>query len=370
MRTRARRAFAPEAGELVLDVTREGPERFRMNVVLRVGGGPGEQLVPVRFIGSPGHGIVCVELSDVDGGLKPERWRIRLVGSSGQRSPAQRMLLDGERIAIPATELDRFAAELCPGLRHIAPVVSCDGSFVPPTVSAPSLALRAEHGPETLVTLGWEWEYKVGDSGPRVLSTTRAMPPGFATTPPSGSDSRRPRSTSPDSRGCRCSMRAAARRAGRRRSWGLESLRFVTEVLPLVTERPELRVGVSGSRRTTATSATRSIGVSTDEIAGERDWFDLGVTISVEGRELPFAEVFASLPGGESRMLLDDGAHFSLAIPASSRLRRLIEEARALIDSPRRRCGSAATRRTCGRSWRSASSRADRAVAADGRRRC
>ena len=60
------------------------------------------------------------------------------------------------------------------------------------------------------------------------------------------------------------------------------------------------------SPRTTATSATRStIGVSTADIAGERDWFDLGVTISVEGRELPFAEVFAALASGESHMLLD-----------------------------------------------------------------
>ena len=76
------------------------------------------------------------------------------------------------------------------------------------------------------------------------------------------------------------------------------------------------------------------IGVSTAEIAGERDWFDLGVTVSVEGRELPFAEVFVVLASGQSHLLLDDGAHFSLLDPRLQSLRQLIEEARTLQDSP------------------------------------
>jgi SNF2 family DNA or RNA helicase len=58
------------------------------------------------------------------------------------------------------------------------------------------------------------------------------------------------------------------------------------------------------------------------------------VSIAVEGRELPFAEVFTALAGGESHMLLEDGAHFSLLEPRLQELRRLIEEARALSDSP------------------------------------
>ena len=39
------------------------------------------------------------------------------------------------------------------------------------------------------------------------------------------------------------------------------------------------------------------IGVSTDEVAGDNDWFDLGVTITVEGREVPFTDVFTALAG-------------------------------------------------------------------------
>jgi len=65
----------------------------------------------------------------------------------------------------------------------------------------------------------------------------------------------------------------------------------------------------------------------------ESDWFDLGVTISVDGHELPFAEVFRALASGETHLLLADGAHFSLLTPGLQELRRLIEEAGALTDS-------------------------------------
>lgn len=76
------------------------------------------------------------------------------------------------------------------------------------------------------------------------------------------------------------------------------------------------------------------IGVSTADVAGERDCFDLGVTVSADGRELRFAEVFTALAGGESHVLLADGTRFSLLSPRLQSLRQLIEEARGLADSP------------------------------------
>jgi hypothetical protein len=115
---------------------------------------------------------------------------------------------------------------------------------------------------------------------------------------------------------------------------GLESMRLTTEDLPRLAQLPGVAVEVAGEPadyRDVADSL--EIGVSTADIAGERDWFDLGVTIRVEGRELPFAEVFAALASGESDLLLEDGAHFSLLEPRLQSLRHLIEEARALTDS-------------------------------------
>jgi SNF2 family DNA or RNA helicase len=69
-------------------------------------------------------------------------------------------------------------------------------------------------------------------------------------------------------------------------------------------------------------------------VVGDTDWFDLGVRITVEDREVPFAEVFAALAAGESHLLLPDGAYFALDKPQLQGLRVLIEEARALQDAP------------------------------------
>ena len=40
---------------------------------------------------------------------------------------------------------------------------------------------------------------------------------------------------------------------------------------------------------------------------GETDWFDLGVTITVEGRQVPFLDVFLALSRGEPHLLLPTG---------------------------------------------------------------
>ena len=99
--------------------------------------------------------------------------RLRLVRLAGTAPPQlQRMLLAGERLEIPAGELDRFAVEICPALRHVATVSSADGSFTPPEISEPSLVLRASYGAEHALELDWAWAYRIG-------SQTRQVPLGI-----------------------------------------------------------------------------------------------------------------------------------------------------------------------------------------------
>ena len=75
------------------------------------------------------------------------------------------------------------------------------------------------------------------------------------------------------------------------------------------------------------------IAVTADAVAGETDWFDLGVTVSVEGKQIPFVSVFTALVSGQSHLLLADGAYFALDKPELVKLRQLIDEARALTDA-------------------------------------
>jgi len=110
---------------------------------------------------------------------------------------------------------------------------------------------------------------------------------------------------------------------------------FTTEVLPLLSALDGVEVSVSGTVPAyREASDSLRIGVSAGELDGEPDWFDLGITVTVEGREVPFAELFVALASGQSHMLLPDGAYFSLDKPELATLARLISEARALRDKP------------------------------------
>ena len=326
-----------DGGELVLDVTRDGTRRWSVAAVLHVGGGPAPELVPVRFIGREAHGLVCADVSDFEAGTEPEGWRVRLVRLARAAAPQlERMLLGGEVLAVPEAAIDRFAQELCPALQRIAPVISSDGSFEPPLVSEPSLVLQARYGAGTEVEVGWAWAYQVGTSSRREPLAFDERAAGFR-----------------DPHAERALLRAAALRESGLERLGLldhegrppqgpptalrghGALVLSTEVLPGLAELPGLVVEVGGEPpdyRDVSESLT--ISVSTDELAGERDWFDLGITISIEGREVPFVEVFTALALGQPWLLLDDGAYFSLADPRLAALARLIEEARAIADAP------------------------------------
>jgi SNF2 family DNA or RNA helicase len=116
---------------------------------------------------------------------------------------------------------------------------------------------------------------------------------------------------------------------------GMDTMRFTTELLPLLADQPGVAVEITGNPADYREAGdSLRIGVSADEVAGETDWFDLGVTITVEGRQVPFTNVFVALSRGESYLLLPDGAYFSLQKPELQALARLIEEARTLQDSP------------------------------------
>jgi superfamily II DNA or RNA helicase len=327
----------PQRGELLIDITRQGDRGSLVTAVIRVDGDDAGGLEPLLFLGSSGHGVVCVESAAPTAGHGVESRRLRLVRLAKPAArQLRRMVLDGERLEIPADEFHRFADELCPALRNVATVVSSDGSFTPPEVSAPVLVLRASYGADHVVEVGWGWAYQVGATKRLATLGANGAGPGFrdldaeravlADTILTGTGLERFGLL--DGGGRPADARAVS-------LTGLDSMRFTTEELPRLAQLPGIAVEVAGQPtdyRDVGDSLT--IGVSTADVAGERDWFDLGVTISVAGRELPFADVFVALASGGSHMLLADGAHFSLLAPRLQSLRRLIEEARALTESP------------------------------------
>jgi superfamily II DNA or RNA helicase len=265
---------------------------------------------------------------DAAAGAEPAGWHLRLARLSRPAPPMlQRMALAGERLEIPADERDRFRDEFYPRLRHHAAVVSSDGSFTPPAISDPTLVMHTDYGDDHELAVRWDWVYRVGetqmraplgtprpDEGHRDPVKERALLAGLVTPL---------ERIGADPEGGALDLR------------GLATMRFTTQVLPLLASSPGVQVernGAPADYREAGDSVR--IGLSTGEVAGESDWFDLGVTISVEGRAVPFAPVFTALAAGEEHLLLADGAYFSLLKPELQSLRRLIEEARELCDAP------------------------------------
>jgi superfamily II DNA or RNA helicase len=341
--------------DLCLDVTARRaspPGDLQISPVLRVDGHAG-QVVPVRFIGSAGHGLVYADPTEVERAASPADWRFGLARLTRPASAElQDLALRGGLLTVPAAERSRFAAEYCPRLRQRATLISTDESFTPPAVSPPTLVLGAAFGPGHSVDVSWEWQYQVGDSqlrtplgagatdaGYRDLAAERAVLDGIDVPPklfglahnPTGSDNAAGEYDAARSAGVTGgadrTIRSAAQLAG------LDTMLFSKEVLPLLAGQPGLQIEVSGERADyREASDSLRIAVSADEIAGEHDWFDLGVRITVDGRDVPFIDVFTALSRGESHLLLPDGVYFSLDKPELQALARLIDEARALQD--------------------------------------
>ncbi len=331
------------SGELCLDVTRGEPSGpLTIRPVTRVEGEPADA-VPVAFIGSEGHGLAYVDRAAAGPGGDPGGWRFRLAKLSRDvPQQLQRMALADQALEVPGSEWPRFRDGYYPRLRRAVTVISSDGSFTPPEISGPDLVLRACYGPGHDLEVSWEWAYRAGESplraalqagspadGFRDFAAERAILAGLDLPlerfglPHPGRRAPGPRAPGPQE------ISPPTRLAG------IDTMRFTTELLPLLADQPGVITEVFGEPADYREAGdSLSIAVSTDEVAGDTDWFDLGVTITVEGRQVPFRDVFLALSRGEPHLLLPDGAYFSLHKPELQALARLIEEARALQDLP------------------------------------
>jgi superfamily II DNA or RNA helicase len=326
------------SAELCLDVTCSEPSGALVIISLIRIDGTHTDATPIRFIGTAGHGLVYVDLAETQRGGDHGSWRLQLAKLIKPVAPQlQRMVLANQRLEVPAAEQSRFREGYYPRLRQAATVISSDGSFTPPAISDPTLVLHASYGAGHILALSWEWAYQIGESrlhvslhssspeaGYRNLEAERTVLAnidlpldrfGLLRHDPESADP--PQALAPQ-------VQLA----------GTDTMRFTTELLPLLADQPGVAVEVTGDPADYREAGdSLRIGVSADELAGETDWFDLGVTITVEGRQVPFADVFVALSRGESHLLLADGAYFSLQKPELQALARLIEEARALQDS-------------------------------------
>ncbi|MCE7007606.1 SNF2-related protein [Kibdelosporangium philippinense] len=299
------------SGELFLDAT-DGDELV-IKPVVRVDG-QGE-VVPVRFLGD-GHGLVYVSREELDELGEVDECRIGLAKLAKEVPKSlQDMVVSDHRLRIPPWERSKFVDRYYPRLRHTAQFVSTDGSFTPPSISGPTLRLNASYRDDHQLDLDWEWLYRIGNT--ELRAPLDAQPEEYR---------------DPDQE--QAILANLTLKPQDTTLWDVHTMRFTTEVLPQIEDMPDVEVEVFGVRPDYREMGTVRIGVSTEEIPGKTDWFDLSVTITVDGRTVPFMDVFLALTKDEQYLLMPDGAYFSLQKPELRSLHKLIIEARGLLDQP------------------------------------
>jgi len=311
--------------ELFLDLTRRDPSGPLLVSPLIGVDGTDEEIWPIRFIGTEAHGLVYVDRAEAGQEPDPARWRFRLARLITPVSAhLQQLALSRQQLSIPVADERRFRERYYPRLRHATSVISSDRSVTLPAISPPTLVLAAAYGDGHELDVSWEWSYQVGESRLRAPLDPVGRPGDQAGyRDPEAEQAILAELDLPPGR-----LRPA-------KLSGLDTMKFSTELIPLLADRAGVEVEVSGSPADyrEAGDSVR-IEISADELPDDNDWFGLGVLIFVQDQLVPFKELFLALSRGDEYLLLDSGAYFSLDKPGLQALARLIQEARALQDLP------------------------------------
>ncbi|MES2092593.1 MAG: DEAD/DEAH box helicase [Actinomycetota bacterium] len=237
--------------------------------------------------------------------------RFTLAPTSAPLVEEQRALLGGVApVIVPASDVDEFLRDYYPRLQRTIGVASADASVTLPELTPPVLVLTVTFQPKQSLKLAWDWDYagmrrSLRGADDRDFSTEHEVLDRVQRLlGPLSDDTLR----------------------------GLDAAEFAEKVMPTLDGVAGLRVDTVGTRpdyrELTGVPKLTFTTVATET----SDWFDLGVYIRLDGRDVPFSTVFTALSKGQSKLLLVDNSYLSLDQPVFEELKRLIDEASTLAE--------------------------------------
>ncbi|RLP82272.1 DEAD/DEAH box helicase [Mycetocola lacteus] len=219
-------------------------------------------------------------------------------------------LLSGPALRIPRSERAEFERDFLPALVERLAVHSADASVRIPEPRPTTLVLHVQHEPRHVMALRWEWEHVRAGIVPDLAAVLPegTLPADWSIDPAPGGISGTGGGSLPAPRKLR----------------DFDAAEFSTELLPTLRNLPGVRVEQHGmSPEYRHLTGTPIISVRA-EPGTRTDWFDLGVTVTVDGIQIPFEPLFRALARNARRLKLVDGTYFSLKHPAFAPLAELI----------------------------------------------
>lgn len=275
-----------------------------------------------------------------------------------------------ERLHIPAADVDEFSLTVLPQLTAGMQVEIEEGLFTPPVIVGPTPVLTVTMG-DTGACAYWSTRYQVDDKHHDFAPDS---PPQLSVYRDAAAEEITWRRIAPALRAVAAASRTwhhQAERQLRRRmesildasviaeldairnaedavaaagSASLTTLRSAVELTAaeaavlcgeVLTELDcrdaltiEVDEGASGFRA--ASTGPRLEFGSADEEPIGNDWFDLKISVQVDGHSVALPDVISEIASGATHMLLPTGVYFRLDTPELLRLRELLDEARAL----------------------------------------
>lgn len=316
-----------EPARVVIELSRDGDD---LVLTPRITAGGEEPARAERLLLGPvAHGVAwwaAEGLNDptTDGEL-------RLAPLAEAVDPTVRALLDNHAITVPAAEERRFFTEYFPVLHERTTIVA-DPRVTIPEPEPPVLGLRLEYADDERLELAWQWRYVLGDAvrtEPLWLTATSRRRDAEAETV----IVKAIEEVLGELPGVVAAVADGGRLMASSTLGGIEAMRFVSDVLPRLAEIDDLEIETVGTPRTyREATASPIVEMHASVPAGDRDWLDLAVTITVDGEDVPFDRLFVALASGDRHLVLPSGTWFSLERPELATLAALIAEARALND--------------------------------------
>jgi superfamily II DNA or RNA helicase len=286
------------------------------------------------LLGDPAHGVAWWRTEDpADPSADPLDGDLRLAPLAERVDPVLRNLLDVRGLTVPPSDEQHFFTTYYPSLQQRVRLVAVDDTVELPQPQPPELVLELEYAAGDRLDLHWHWSYAIGDA-------VRREPLW-----PLGAPSRS-RDFEQEAVIVKAVAAAAGHLTGVLTPWslgerlaatvtldGFDAVRFISDVLPALNELAGLTVVTHGTPRDYREAQSGPVvAMQASAAPGDADWLDLAVTVTVDGEDVPFDQLFVALASEQRHLVLPSGTWFTLDRPELASLATLIIEARALND--------------------------------------